>query len=596
MAIAGAVTASAAANAAPVRETFKDARPFDLNAFADASPGIEANGGGFPDNTYLVATNGANCPSEANCVALAGSGGTTPGELHPAQALDASGYEAIQIHFSHQGEPVALQYNTSGSTASVGDNNYNQTGYTLNGNGGEVIVSLGNDANNSATIQTHISHTGVYEDQAYIDGFYATGIPINDGAGVTIDDQSPAIGDVLTATVNDPDGVTNTVTYSWTSNSGSGTDSNTYTVVPGDAGGNISVQVTYQDDDGYDENESAATSGSVPVNTSPGSIGAITGSTTEGETLTAGTVTDDDGVGSLTYQWKSNGTDTGSDQNTYITGSGDVDNTITVEVSYTDGVGFPETAVSAGFGPIVAAFSNSPASLSIDNDSPTVGSTLTASLTDADGVPAGVDYVWTSASGGETNTSGTYEVVAGDVDDTISVAVAFTDDEGTAESPSAETANTVPLGNSPASVSISGNAEVNSPVTAEITDPDGYTNPSLNNASFTWTLDGADQADGNNCSAATCFPAAEGELVVTVSYTDNNGFDETDITSAAVTVAAEGSGTGGGGGTNPPVAPSTGCNYNPMSRSFDMLFILMAGAGFLYLRSRRRQTVEGIDA
>jgi hypothetical protein len=521
-------------------------------------------------------------------------------EWYNSIAIDATLFTGLELCAENASRKVdtneALIYSYSLSISP--GNGGNEIGRVAGGGNGNT--QLGTSCFNiPAAAEGGIFYLGIYNNSSdrnerfYSGPITITGTLINLPGSVAIDNQDPSSGTALTASVSDGNNISATISYSW-DGAGSQTDQATYTVVPADAGNQITVTASYTDDDGY-SNTASDTTNAVAVNNA-GSIAAISGTLTEGDTLTAGTVSDADGVGTLTYQWQSNGTNTGSDQDTYITQFSDVDNTITVTVSYTDNLGFPESVTSAGVGPIIAAFTNTVATISIDNDSPTVGSTLTASIDDIDGVPADVTYVWTSASGGQSGLSNTYDVVEGDVFSTIRVEVAFTDDEGTDETASATTANAVPLGNSPASVSISGNAVVNSPVTAEITDADGYTNPSLNDAIFTWTLDGVDQANGNNCSAATCFPSAEGELLVAVSYTDNNGFTE-DITSAAVTVEAQGSGNGGGGGgTNPPAAPTTGCNYNPMARSFDMLFILMAGAGFLYLRSRRRQTIEALDA
>ncbi|CAA0110571.1 Uncharacterised protein [BD1-7 clade bacterium] len=86
---------------------------------------------------------------------------------------------------------------------------------------------------------------------------------------------------------------------------------------------------------------------------------AIAGGTSVGETITA-TVTDADGFSSVTYLWKSNGADVGTNQNTYITANSDIGNSITVDVSYADDNGFPENTSSNSIGPIQALVPNLP--------------------------------------------------------------------------------------------------------------------------------------------------------------------------------------------------------------------------------------------
>ncbi len=468
-----------------------------------------------------------------------------------------------------------------------------QTGGTefgrVNG-GGNGNEKLGRRCFDLSAADGQVFYIGLYNnsnernERFYAGPFTITGTKIPDQSGsVTINNENPSSGTVLSASVSDGNGVSS-VSYSW-DGAGSPTNQATYTVVPADAGNTITVTASYTDNAGYSDSSSDTTNAVASNNA--GAIAAITGSDIEGGVLTAGNVSDSDGVGNLTYQWQSNGADVGANQNTYTTQAGDVDSTITVTASYTDNLGFPETVTSVGFGPIISAFTNTVASISIDNDSPTIGSTLTATIDDIDGTPAEITYLWTSASGGQSSTSNTYEVVEGDVGSTISVEASFTDGEGTAESASASTANTVPAGNSPASVSISGTAEVNGFLSAAITDADGYTNPAVNGASFSWTLNGESL---ENCTSTNCFPSEEGELVVSVSYTDNNGFAE-DITSAAVTVAAEGQGNSGGGDStpaNPPAVEAGGCTYNPMARSFDMIFLLMSALGLFYFSKRRR--------
>ena len=92
-----------------------------------------------------------------------------------------------------------------------------------------------------------------------------------------------------------------------------------------------------------------------PVNDAPAGLPTITGTATEDQTLTADTsgISDVDGLGAFSYQWKRDGVDiSGATAGTYTLGDADVDATITVEASYTDGQGTSESVTSAGVGPV----------------------------------------------------------------------------------------------------------------------------------------------------------------------------------------------------------------------------------------------------
>ena len=127
------------------------------------------------------------------------------------------------------------------------------------------------------------------------------------------------------------------------------------------------VTFTYSLSDGTEFSEPPATatltitSGSAP----PASTLTITGTPTEGQTLTVNTagIRDSDGLNNppgFTYQWNRHdgGTDTtisGATSATYLLVAADIDQRITVTVSYTDMANNPETMTSAPVGPVIAA-------------------------------------------------------------------------------------------------------------------------------------------------------------------------------------------------------------------------------------------------
>jgi uncharacterized repeat protein (TIGR02059 family) len=87
-----------------------------------------------------------------------------------------------------------------------------------------------------------------------------------------------------------------------------------------------------------------------------GSISAITGTAGQGQTLTAGTITDaDGGVANITYQWKADGINiSGATSRTYAPTSAEVGKVLTVAVAYSDNQGSGRTLVSVATGPVAA--------------------------------------------------------------------------------------------------------------------------------------------------------------------------------------------------------------------------------------------------
>lgn len=84
----------------------------------------------------------------------------------------------------------------------------------------------------------------------------------------------------------------------------------------------------------------------------------ISGTKTQGETLTADTsgIADADGLGSFSYQWlRDDVAISGATSSTYVLTAFDVNTVIKVQVSFTDQLGNPESVTSSGYSPIAAA-------------------------------------------------------------------------------------------------------------------------------------------------------------------------------------------------------------------------------------------------
>jgi hypothetical protein len=88
------------------------------------------------------------------------------------------------------------------------------------------------------------------------------------------------------------------------------------------------------------------------VNDAPVGTVTISGTPEQDTELTAAnTLSDLDGLGSVIYQWRSNGVDRGTSPTLLLT-EADIGNTITVTASYTDQGGFLETLTSAETAPV----------------------------------------------------------------------------------------------------------------------------------------------------------------------------------------------------------------------------------------------------
>jgi hypothetical protein len=171
-------------------------------------------------------------------------------------------------------------------------------------------------------------------------------------------------GQVLTAsnTLADEDGL-GAITYHWQRDTGSGfvdigTTGSTYTLVQADVGATIRVVARYTDGGGFAEAvSSAATSSIADLNNAPTGSVTVTGSASEGATLTASdTLADLDGLGTITYYWQrdtgSGFVDIGVTGSSYTLAQADVGASVRVMARYTDGGGTNEAVASNVIGPI----------------------------------------------------------------------------------------------------------------------------------------------------------------------------------------------------------------------------------------------------
>jgi len=278
------------------------------------------------------------------------------------------------------------------------------------------------------------------------------------------------------------------------------------------------------------------------VNDAPTGTLLLSGTPAKGQVLIAdaSTIGDADGLGPFSYQWLRDGVAIdGATSSTYTLGDADVDKSISVRVSYTDGNGLSETVVSQTSGKV--AFVNTPA-----NGTPTISGTFTEDQTltavisgigDADGLGR-FGFVWLRDGAAiDGATSSTYTLGDADVGKAISVRVSFEDGKGTVETMTSAAygpvanVNDAPTG----TLTISGTAakgRVLSTDTSVIGDADV-----LGTLGIQWLRDGS-AIDGATASSYTLGDADVGKAIsVQVTYTDGHGTAET-VTSAATAPVA----------------------------------------------------------
>ena len=224
---------------------------------------------------------------------------------------------------------------------------------------------------------------------------------------ITLSSTRPVVGTMVAATLSDPDGGVTGISWQWqrssTETSGyvdiSGATGSSYTVMTADQGDWLRATVTYTDSHG--PNKSVVSSGAkidelgeVSLsNTSP-----IVG------TIMFATLTDrDGGVTGKSWQWErsSDGATgwtaiSGAAFNFYTAADADKGKWLRATVSYTDSHGSGKSASSD------AVAVDQPGTVSLSTASPSVGTAISATLSDADGSVTGKLWQWERSSNGIT--------------------------------------------------------------------------------------------------------------------------------------------------------------------------------------------------
>ena len=308
----------------------------------------------------------------------------------------------------------------------------------------------------------------------------------NQPGSVTIAGEAK-VGQTLTATAHDADGLPANINYGWFAGGNPIGTGATYTVKPADKGKTITVKAIYTDGAGHAEvvssDPTAEVSDAAPTPQPPqppatnhepvGSV-TITGDAKVGETLTASNdLKDDDGLGTITYRWLANGEEVGKGAS-YTLQDTDKGKTITVKAEYTDGKGTAESVESAKTAevaentaptpqPPTPQPTNHPGTVTITGDTK-VGGTLTATVNDDDGFAQDkVSYQWLrDGKPIDGATASSYTLAADDAGHKISVQATYDDNAAHHESPTSAASDIGAQNNADQpTVSISGSDSVN---------------------------------------------------------------------------------------------------------------------------------------
>ena len=294
---------------------------------------------------------------------------------------------------------------------------------------------------------------GTYSTYEYEISYARTGnvnsAAVFSNASVSGDHKS---GETISAnlTYADADGITGASPFfSWSTYDGSsyeakGVSYGAYTIEDQDIGKTVFYTLTFKDDAGNWETSGYYSTYDTVVagNSAPSGAPTISGTTSQGETLSVNTndVTDLNGINTSTnaYQWLRGGSEiSGATASTYTLIEEDVGSTITVRYSFTDNQNNNETTTSSAT-VTIANINDALIGVPTISGTESKNSILSANVddvTDADGINTSTKgYQWLRDENEISDaTSSTYTLTGSDVGTKITVRYSFTDNHGANE-------------------------------------------------------------------------------------------------------------------------------------------------------------------
>ena len=244
-------------------------------------------------------------------------------------------------------------------------------------------------------------------------------------------------GQTLTASHSliDADGL-GIVTYTWTTNATVLGTGSSYLLTQAEVGKAVTVTARYTDGGNSVESVSSSSTAIVAnINDAPSGSVSINGTAAQGQTLTvSNSLTDVDGLGSISYLWKSGSTELGTGRS-YVLTQADVGTSIQVMARYTDGGNTFESVSSLTTSPVVNVNDLPIGSVTISGNAQ-IGQQLSVShsLSDADGLGT-LSYRWLADGVDIAGAVGSsWTVTQAQIGKSISVVATYTDGGGTLES------------------------------------------------------------------------------------------------------------------------------------------------------------------
>ena len=235
----------------------------------------------------------------------------TPGTHNSDPNIDAVFYGSGMRTFSvpentvltDVGDPL-LGYDADGDTMYYSLTGTDSSGFTI-GRDGQLMTTLVFDfeAKRSYSLNAHVRDswdTDGHPDLTIDDTMTVTIAIVNeDDPGVLLISGTPARGELLTASLSDPDGNPHNLSWRWQRENSTGTSwlsiagatSDTYTLVPGDVGTRVQARVSYIDNHGIAKSATATTATVAPTrNVGPPVFTVSEATRTLSENLEAGTL------------------------------------------------------------------------------------------------------------------------------------------------------------------------------------------------------------------------------------------------------------------------------------------------------------------
>ena len=344
---------------------------------------------------------------------------------------------------------------------------------------------------------------------------------VNETGTVTLSQPTPVVGEPLTANLSDPDGTATGATWSWswnTTSTGSfttitGANSATYTPATTDARRYLKAAVSYTDPFGSGQSAEQVSGNAVATNPPPefadNSVTLSVNENTTSGTIGRVTATDPDGD-AITYSVGGTDQSAFKDDFSLDSSNGEItvkpDATIDHETRPSYSVTITATDAYEGTDEIDVTITvtnvDEPGVVTLSRTTPTVGKSLTATLSDPDGGVTAAAWNWSSSAtfaGSFTTISGannaTYTPVQLDVGRYLKLAVTYTDSSGPGKNAETTSANAVAANPPPAfpnhfvTFTVNENSTSGTVGRVRANDPD--------NDPITYSLSGTDETDFN---------------------------------------------------------------------------------------------------